>query len=109
MEIMSKDHLRPSDCISAAGAAHGIEPCVTHQAKLAAYHRALEMAAVRLEILTGRMRACREETGQHDLIDEAEAFCLEARADLKKLAAPASAASATTRSRRRRERNVRTA
>ncbi len=36
---------------------------------------ALEKAAVRLEILTGRLRAC----GQHELMDEAEMFVYEAR------------------------------
>lgn len=40
--------------------------------------KALRLAATRLEILTGRMRACREETGQHELLSEAEAFCAEA-------------------------------
>lgn len=44
--------------------------------------KALGLAAVRLEILTGRMRACHEETGQHELLDEAEAFCREARTAL---------------------------
>lgn len=39
---------------------------------------ALRVASIRLEILTGRMRSCREETGQHDLIDEAEMFVEEA-------------------------------
>ena len=40
---------------------------------------ALRLAATRLEILTGRMRGCHEETGKHELLDEAEAFCDEAR------------------------------
>jgi hypothetical protein len=44
--------------------------------------RELELAAVRLEILTGRMRGCHEETGRHELIEEAEAFCVETRAAL---------------------------
>jgi hypothetical protein len=43
---------------------------------------ALRLAAVRLEILTDRMRACHEETGKHELLDEAESFCAEARAAL---------------------------
>lgn len=43
---------------------------------------ALWYAAVRLEILTGRARACHEETGRHELLDEAESFCEEARAAL---------------------------
>lgn len=40
---------------------------------------ALIRASVHLEILTGRMRACHEETGNHELLDEAEAFCAETR------------------------------
>ncbi len=42
--------------------------------------RALELAGIRLGILTARMRACHEETGMHALLDEAEMFCAEARA-----------------------------
>ena len=49
----------------------------------AALRGALELAAVRLEILTGRMRACHQETGKHELMDEAESFCREARAALQ--------------------------
>lgn len=47
--------------------------------KLEKMKAALELAATRLEILTGRMRACREETGAHALLDEAVAFCEETR------------------------------
>ena len=39
---------------------------------------ALKLAATRLEILTGRMRAC----GNHELLEEAVMFCEEARASL---------------------------
>ena len=39
----------------------------------------LKTASIRLEILTGRMRGCHEETGKHELLDEAEMFCEEAR------------------------------
>ena len=59
----------------------------TLRAKLATAVGALEWAAVRLEILTGRMRACHQETGKHELLDEAEAFCGEARSALTKLEA----------------------
>lgn len=52
-------------------------------ARLRHLERELEHAAVRLEILTGRMRACHEETGNHGLLDEAEMFCKEARAALE--------------------------
>jgi hypothetical protein len=46
--------------------------------------RALELAAVRLQILTDRERACHEETGNHELVEvEAQAFADEARAALK--------------------------
>lgn len=45
---------------------------------------ALELAAVRLEILTARLRGCHEETGRHQLLPEAEAFCLEARTTIAK-------------------------
>lgn len=51
-------------------------------ARVAVLTRAMELAAVRLEILTSRMRACHEETGKHELLEEAEAFCREARAAL---------------------------
>lgn len=44
---------------------------------------ALRSAAVRLEILTSQMRACREETGSHNLIEDAERFAEEAQAALK--------------------------
>lgn len=39
---------------------------------------ALKLCKVRLEILTGRMRGCHEETGKHELLDEAQMFCDEA-------------------------------
>lgn len=44
---------------------------------------ALQLAAIRLEILTGRMRACHEETRAHELLAEAEMFCTEARQALE--------------------------
>lgn len=44
---------------------------------------ALDLAAIRLGICAGRMRACREDTGQHELIDEIEAFEREARQALR--------------------------
>ncbi len=44
--------------------------------------KALWYAHVRLEILTGRMRACHEETGKHELLDEAQMFVDEAKSDL---------------------------
>lgn len=52
-------------------------------AKIERYEAALKLSAVRLEILTGRLKACNEETGKHELIDEAESFCIEAREALK--------------------------
>ena len=55
---------------------------------------ALELAAVRLEILTGRMRACHQETGQHELLDEADSFCREAREATR--ITPSAAAAAVT-------------
>lgn len=42
----------------------------------------LKVAAIRLEILTGRMRACHQTTGEHALLFEAEMFVLEAKAAL---------------------------
>jgi hypothetical protein len=48
---------------------------------------ALRLAAIRLEILTGRMRACHEETGNHELIEEAEMFVEEAKAASSSVAA----------------------
>ena len=50
--------------------------------KVRVLREALWKAAVRLEILTGRMRGCHAETGRHELMDEAEMFCAEARAAL---------------------------
>lgn len=50
------------------------------------YHRLRKEAktmATRLQILTGRMRACNEESGKHELIDEAQAFCDEAQEALE--------------------------
>ena len=44
---------------------------------------ALWLAGIRLEILTGRIRACHEETGAHELLDEAEMFCYEAKQALE--------------------------
>ena len=43
---------------------------------------AMKLMSVRLEILTGRMRACHEETGRHELMAEAEAFVSEAKESL---------------------------
>ena len=42
----------------------------------------LKLAALRLRLLTDRMHGCHAETGKHELLDEAEAFCVEARAAL---------------------------
>lgn len=39
----------------------------------------IKLLITRMEILTGRMRACHEETGKHELLSEAEAFCEEAK------------------------------
>ncbi len=50
---------------------------------ITALRSALRLAAVRLEILTDRMRGCHAETGKHELLDEAEMFCREARAALE--------------------------
>lgn len=47
----------------------------------------VKLMATRLQILTGRMRACREETGRHDLLPEAEAFVEEADAVVKEMEA----------------------
>lgn len=44
---------------------------------------ALKRASIHLSILTGRMRACHEETKRHELIEEAEGFCAEAVEALK--------------------------
>lgn len=52
------------------------------EARKAKLEYALELAATRLEILTGRMRACHAETGRHQLLDEAELFSAEAKAAL---------------------------
>ncbi len=45
---------------------------------------ALKLAAIRLEILTARMRGCHEVTGQHELLGEAEAFYVEAHTVIAK-------------------------
>lgn len=47
-----------------------------------ALRAALYWASVRLGICLGRMRACHEETGKHELLDEVEMFVAEARAAL---------------------------
>ena len=52
-------------------------------ARVRVLERALELAAIRLGIAAGRMRACHEETGQHELLDEIEMFEAEARAALR--------------------------
>ncbi len=49
--------------------------------------KGLEVAATRLQILTDRMRGCHEETGKHELLDEAQAFADEAKAALAKFTA----------------------
>jgi hypothetical protein len=51
-------------------------------AEIERLREALRRAATHLEILTGRMRGCHEETGNHCLLEEAEWFCEEARAAL---------------------------
>ena len=53
------------------------------QARIVELEGALKLAAVRLEILTGRARACHEVTGMHELMDEAEMFCQEAKQALR--------------------------
>lgn len=53
------------------------------QAEIERLREALSAAAVRLELLTDRMRGCHEATGKHELLDEAEAFATEAREALK--------------------------
>src|SRR3990170_4684699 len=53
------------------------------QERIKALEHGLRLAAIRLEILTGRARACHEVTGQHELIGEAEIFCQEARQALE--------------------------
>jgi hypothetical protein len=45
--------------------------------------RALETAAIRFDICAGRMRACHEETGNHELLAEVEMFAEEAREALR--------------------------
>lgn len=52
------------------------------EAREAVLREALRLAAVRLDICTGRMRGCHEKTGNHELLDEAEMFVSEARAAL---------------------------
>lgn len=44
--------------------------------------KALDLAATRLGICLGRMRACHEQTRMHALLDEVEMFVDEARASL---------------------------
>ena len=50
------------------------------EAEAARLREALEVAAVRFGICAGRMRACHSETGNHELLDEVEAFDVDARA-----------------------------
>lgn len=59
------------------------ERTATLEARGRVLEEALRLAAVRLEILTSRMRGCHEETGKHALLGEAEMFCQEARAALE--------------------------
>lgn len=40
---------------------------------------ALRLAATRLDICLGRMRACHEKTGNHQLVDEVEMFVQQAQ------------------------------
>ncbi len=48
-------------------------------AELLTARKGLTLAATRMEILTDRMRAFHEETGNHALLPEAEAFVQEAK------------------------------
>lgn len=53
-------------------------------AKRKRLREALQLAAFRLEIAAGRMRACHEETGKHELLDEIELFVTEARESVER-------------------------
>lgn len=56
------------------------------QERIKELERALSLAATRLEILTGRMKACHVNTGAHSLsVDEGVIFSREARAVLKEV------------------------
>ena len=73
-------------CVADANSEANIRKAITiyeaivfeHNVGLDAYE-ALRTAAVRLVILTGRMRGCHEETGKHELMEEADMFCAEAK------------------------------
>jgi len=41
--------------------------------------RDFKLAIIRMEILVGRLRACHEDTGNHELIGESEAFASEGK------------------------------
>lgn len=73
-----------SECcaIFSSEAATAVALIDAEREKVRVLREALWKAAVRLEILTGRMRGCHAETGRHELMDEAEMFCAEARAAL---------------------------
>lgn len=61
-----------------------LEQLYWEQVKLVKRYRvALELAAIRLQIMEGRARGCHEETGNHELMEEAEMFTAEAREALK--------------------------
>lgn len=51
----------------------------------------LQMAGIRLGILVGRMQACHEDTGNHELMDEAVMFWTEARDATEKMPPPPAA------------------
>ena len=59
--------------------AYALEEISSMAAELLTTRKALALAATRMEILAGRMRACHEETGKHELLPEAEAFVREAK------------------------------
>ena len=62
---------------------HQQELLNAQSARISELESAMKLAAIRMEILVDRMRGCHEETGKHQLLDEAQMFVDEAKAALK--------------------------
>ena len=94
-QVKRPDWHEDSNCASkeagnnAAFIAHACNTYYTREAQhlsalrtIEQLREALKAAAIRLGILTGRMRSCHQETGKHELLEEAEDFEREAWAAL---------------------------
>jgi hypothetical protein len=68
---------------------HHARQIVADRRRVRELSEALRLAGIRLQIAADRMRACHEDTGQHELLSEIDSFAQEAREALGAAAAPA--------------------